>query len=394
MRAWLALLVLLALAADAQAIPAFARKYGATCALCHAPAYPALNTFGRRFKENGYQLEGDAERGPREAAAARPDPDERLDILAQVPLAVRAQSGVVVTPDARGAGDPSPTDLRPFESLYLLLGASLYRNVSFVASTTLVPQVAIHQAAVGFHNLLSPEGHLNVRFGRLLLLDFARPEHRSLTAYGNPIATTAVGLNSTVLDSTQHGLEVFGRFLFRRVFYRLAVVQGAQAADGISDLDAHKDLFGELQVVAHHRLTVGALGYRGRTQITDTSRGVTVRFTDPFWIAGAWAELDTVPLNLFGQALYVNHQDPFGTGEHGDSWAFRIEARAPLGPRLYVVARYDQLGSHHLDAQAFPHATLHVGYTLLTNLRLGAESQVPLDALEASTIAARLDVAF
>src|SRR5438105_1525532 len=42
----------------AHAIPAFARKYGLRCSACHV-AWPILNDFGWRFKDNGYQLMND-----------------------------------------------------------------------------------------------------------------------------------------------------------------------------------------------------------------------------------------------------------------------------------------------------------------------------------------------
>src|SRR5215472_18820060 len=45
----------LLLATSAGAIPAFARKYGLRCSACHE-AWPALNDFGRAFRDNGYQL--------------------------------------------------------------------------------------------------------------------------------------------------------------------------------------------------------------------------------------------------------------------------------------------------------------------------------------------------
>src|SRR3982074_1235415 len=40
------------------AIPAFARKYGLACSACHT-AWPELNAFGQRFRDNGYQLMND-----------------------------------------------------------------------------------------------------------------------------------------------------------------------------------------------------------------------------------------------------------------------------------------------------------------------------------------------
>jgi hypothetical protein len=53
---WLVLAALLLLASTrAQAIPAYARQTGASCADCHAGSYgPALTPYGMRFKLNGY----------------------------------------------------------------------------------------------------------------------------------------------------------------------------------------------------------------------------------------------------------------------------------------------------------------------------------------------------
>src|SRR5579863_10211074 len=44
-------------ATPAQAVPSFARQTGQPCAACHT-AFPELTAFGRRFKLNGYTLEG------------------------------------------------------------------------------------------------------------------------------------------------------------------------------------------------------------------------------------------------------------------------------------------------------------------------------------------------
>ena len=38
-----------------EAIPAFARKTNMACSTCHS-AWPALNAFGRQYKEHGYRL--------------------------------------------------------------------------------------------------------------------------------------------------------------------------------------------------------------------------------------------------------------------------------------------------------------------------------------------------
>ncbi len=47
---------------QASALPAFARKYQANCALCHTNE-PRLTPFGQQFKENGYQMPGSSDGG-------------------------------------------------------------------------------------------------------------------------------------------------------------------------------------------------------------------------------------------------------------------------------------------------------------------------------------------
>jgi len=49
---------LLSFSNSANALPAFARKYGLRCSACHE-AWPMLNYFGQKFKDNGYQLMND-----------------------------------------------------------------------------------------------------------------------------------------------------------------------------------------------------------------------------------------------------------------------------------------------------------------------------------------------
>src|ERR1700724_323989 len=50
-----AVFVMLACSPRANALPAFARKYGLRCSACHE-SWPMLNYFGQKFKDNGYQL--------------------------------------------------------------------------------------------------------------------------------------------------------------------------------------------------------------------------------------------------------------------------------------------------------------------------------------------------
>src|SRR5258708_35056692 len=50
--------VVLTCSQPANALPAFARKYGLRCSACHE-SWPMLNYFGQKFQDNGYQLMND-----------------------------------------------------------------------------------------------------------------------------------------------------------------------------------------------------------------------------------------------------------------------------------------------------------------------------------------------
>ena len=78
-----AVLLLAAPVGRADAIPAFARKYGISCSTCHFPV-PRLNAFGERFAENGFEFApGEM---PRDTIATG---DPLLRLQRNVPLAVR-----------------------------------------------------------------------------------------------------------------------------------------------------------------------------------------------------------------------------------------------------------------------------------------------------------------
>src|SRR5690606_14408563 len=210
----------------ALATPSFARQTELGCAACHQPAWPELSELGWAFKERGYQLPLGADDPVRQARSIRPGgPGERLELLRQVPLALRAQSAVAVPVDPSETGR-SPVELQMLSDLFLLAGAPVYRNLSFSASASIAPEPFLHHASLGLHDLLG-ERVLSVRAGRILLLDFLRPNHRRLTREPSPVGASQVGLEPTRLDSTQLGLDAYGRPI-EPLFWRVAVVQGSQ----------------------------------------------------------------------------------------------------------------------------------------------------------------------
>ena len=74
-------------AREAEAIPAFARKYQFSCSTCHAPV-PRLKPFGEEFAARGFRLEDPSQEPPR---ATYDVGDPTLSLPRDLPLAVRLE---------------------------------------------------------------------------------------------------------------------------------------------------------------------------------------------------------------------------------------------------------------------------------------------------------------
>ncbi|MGQ0639812.1 MAG: hypothetical protein ACT4P6_03430 [Gemmatimonadaceae bacterium] len=119
--------LLLALPATAQAhrlkIPAFARKYGISCQVCHAPV-PRLTAAGEAFAGNGFEFQVGEE--PRDTVATG---DPLLRLQRTLPLAVRFDAYAQVLSNAK-AGQVS-NDLQTPWVLKLLSGGQVADKVSY-----------------------------------------------------------------------------------------------------------------------------------------------------------------------------------------------------------------------------------------------------------------------
>src|SRR2546422_1197827 len=104
---------------DAQAIPAFARKYDFTCNVCHVPGFPKLNDFGNVFRDQGYQLGTDGDLPTFEALGK-----------GFWPVSLRTTVGYQVA-NIRADGQALATSGFGFTGLDVLSFGTLARNLSF-----------------------------------------------------------------------------------------------------------------------------------------------------------------------------------------------------------------------------------------------------------------------
>jgi hypothetical protein len=104
---------------EAHAIPAFARKYGVPCNVCHVPGFPKLNDFGNQFRDQGYQFDADVDL-----------PTHPNITMGYWPLSMRTTVGYQAS-SVRTDGSGVTTGGFGFTGLDILSFGLLHRDISF-----------------------------------------------------------------------------------------------------------------------------------------------------------------------------------------------------------------------------------------------------------------------
>ena len=297
------------LSQSAMAIPAFARKYGFNCNMCHV-AFPKLNDFGQRFRDNGYQIPG--QQG-----------HEKTAFENAIPVALRTTAGYSVygTEGETAAGSH-------LYGLDLLAAGALHKNISFFFVYT--PRIdepaadyagsdnganpaqlaAIESANIVFSNLV--EDKLNLRIGRFEP-GFQPLSSRRLYYALQPfeIYNFNGSQNGFDFSTNQIGIEATGRFK-PGLKYALGYVNGTGANP---DNNKYNDVYFALSKVfgpgegqsAGQR--IGIFSYFGRqpTDFTDTIVSpvgdTNGRENRSYYRTGGDFSLNWKTLNLQGMAF-------------------------------------------------------------------------------------------
>ncbi|HEU4699482.1 MAG TPA: hypothetical protein VFS40_09900 [Gemmatimonadales bacterium] len=263
------------------AIPAFARKYGLACSACHT-AWPELNAFGQRFKDNGYQLGNDRDSPIWQAPAywpiaVRTTPQWRLERTTHQPIDLvpgDTAGGVAEGTVTQSGFDISGADL-------LLLG-TLYRNITFGFVPTIDADgtVGIEAAFVRLDNLLK-SSWANLKLGKFEL-DNLLSEKRIVTLSGNgglyqSYHFVPIGDATTFgLGDNQIGAELMGHSANSYSRYSLAVLTNTSGEPGLTASGAYDGMLTLSQAVDAGRLGIerlGVFGYVGQRPTTFTTAG-------------------------------------------------------------------------------------------------------------------------
>jgi hypothetical protein len=172
----LSALYVLTFSSSANALPAFARKYGLRCSACHE-AWPMLNYFGQRFKDNGYQLMNDRD------SPVWQNPSYWPVTFRMTPFFHRESTNKISYDTTGGGSALKSLSSSGFDygGLDILSAGTLEKNVSFQIIPASDETGAFHIEAVNarFDNLLhSP--WLNIKLGKFEL-DNIVSEKRGLT---------------------------------------------------------------------------------------------------------------------------------------------------------------------------------------------------------------------
>ena len=222
---------------SAHAIPAFARKYGFNCNMCHA-GFTRLNDFGQRYRDNGYQIPG--QQG-----------GEKTVFESGPPIALRTSAGF----SYYKVEDRSSNGFNLY-GLDLLAAGVFHKNVSFLLIYT--PRVdepagdfsgpgsgsnpsqlgGLEAVNVVFSNLV--ENALNVRVGRYEPAYHPFSSKRKYTLFTPyEIYTFETPNNSFIFDDNQIGVEATGHFPMG-FKYGVGVVNGT---GGNPDNNSAKDFY-------------------------------------------------------------------------------------------------------------------------------------------------------
>ena len=260
---------ILSVSRRADALPAFARKYGLRCSACHE-SWPMLNYFGQKFKDNGYQIMNDRD------APIWQNPSYWPVTFRITPVWHRVSTGKVEV-DTYAGGSPTPTGSAiqrittsgfDLSGLDFHTGGTLEKNISFYVLPSSDPTAAFHFETVmaRLDNIFGTPW-LNVKLGRFEL-DNLLSEKRILTLTANGgiyqlyhfIPVNDGNIYGQIGDN-QLGIEVLGHSVDDRTRYSAAVVSSSDGnVNLVTTSNAYSGFFTASQAFDAGRLGVDRIG--------------------------------------------------------------------------------------------------------------------------------------
>jgi hypothetical protein len=252
----------------ANALPAFARKYGLRCSACHE-SWPMLNYFGQKFKDNGYQLMNDRDAPIWQNPGYWPVTFRITPIWHRVStgkVLVDAYSGGALTGQAVQRVTSTGFDL---SGLDFHTGGTLEKNFSFYVLPSSDPTASFHfETVMGRLDNLFGSPWLNVKLGKFEL-DNLLSEKRILTLTGNGgiyqlyhFIPVGDGNIFGQMGDNQLGLEVMGHSSNDRTRYSAALLSSSDGNVNLSTgANSYTGFFTGSQAFDAGKLGVERIGF-------------------------------------------------------------------------------------------------------------------------------------
>jgi len=229
---------------SANALPAFARKYGLRCSACHE-SWPMLNYFGQKFKDNGYQLMNDRDAPIWQNPSYWPVTFRMTPLWHRVStgkVPIDTYSGGVITGQVIQRVTSSGFDL---SGLDFHTGGTLEKNFSFYLLPSSNNTASFHfETVMARLDNLFGSPWLNIKMGKFEL-DNLLSEKRILTLTGNggiyqlyhftPLTAAGVpdGNIWGKMGDNQLGAELMGHSWNDRTRYSVALLSTNDGTPGL-----------------------------------------------------------------------------------------------------------------------------------------------------------------
>ncbi len=251
---------------NANALPAFARKYGLRCSACHE-SWPMLNYFGQKFKDNGYQLMNDRDSPIWQNPGYWPVTFRILPIWHRVSVGkvgVDTYSGGAPTGSAVQRVTTSGFDL---SGLDFHTGGTLEKNFSFYVLPSSDATASFHfETVMARLDNLFGSPWLNIKLGKFEL-DNLLSEKRILTLTGNGgiyqlyhFIPQGDGNVFGQMGDNQLGAEIMGHSANDRTRYSAALLSSTDGQVGLPYGNAYTGFFAFSQAFDTGKLGVDRIG--------------------------------------------------------------------------------------------------------------------------------------
>jgi hypothetical protein len=257
--ALVSILLILSGSPTANALPAFARKYGLRCSACHE-SWPMLNYFGQKFKDNGYQLMNDRD------APIWQNPGYWPVTFRIIPIWHRVSTGKVPVDQGSGVARVTTSGF-DISGLDFHTGGTLEKNFSFYVLPSSDNTGAFHfETVMARLDNLFGSPWLNIKLGKFEL-DNLLSEKRVLTLTGNGgiyqlyhFIPQGDGNVFGQMGDNQLGAELMGHSWNDRTRYSAALISSTDGNVGLPYGNAYTGFFTFSQAFDTGRLGVDRIG--------------------------------------------------------------------------------------------------------------------------------------